>query len=116
MVAAQIGAAEAYHASLDRTLLYQIIDTTPAYGLTVANITSAIVALENSVAGTPQIKYNIYNSQGSSISNVDSNGMISHMLSPELIFFRDGADLCLLAGITAQHLQVSQELQEQTPC
>ena len=41
--ATAIGNTESYHAAIIRTLLYQILDTTPAYGKTVAQITTAIV-------------------------------------------------------------------------
>ena len=74
LTAAQVGATEAYHASLIRTLLFQVIDVTPAYGLTVRQITEGITQATNTLAQEPQIKYALSNQQGSSVSNVDSNG------------------------------------------
>lgn len=74
LAAAQIGNTESYHAAEVRTLLYELINTTPAYNSTVLQITNAIVAAVNSLSGTPQLRYNLQNSQGSSIANVDSMG------------------------------------------
>ena len=103
-VAAQIGATEAYHSSLVRTLLYQIIDTTPAYNSTVRQITDAIVAVENKISGAPQLKYQLYNQQGSSIANVDSNGKLSVFKEQSSLIFT-GIGLrwlmsCLYAQLT----------------
>ena len=72
--AAQIGNTESYHASEVRTLLFQILDTVPAYGATVSQITSAIVAVKNMLSGVPQLQYDLSNQSGSSIANVDANG------------------------------------------
>lgn len=74
--AAQIGNAESYHAAIIRTLLYQILDTTPAYGSTVNQITSAIVAVLNKLSGSPQLKYTLSNVNGSSLANVDSMAFV----------------------------------------
>lgn len=74
--AGQIGNAESYHSAQIRTLLYQILNTTPAYGKTVQQITSAITAAVNSLAGSPQLRYELSNQQGASITNVDSNGLV----------------------------------------
>lgn len=74
--AAQIGNTESYHSAIVRTLLYGQLNTTPAYNSTVLQITTAIVSALNSLTGSPQLKYNLQNAQGSSISNVDSMGEI----------------------------------------
>lgn len=79
VTASQIGSTEAYHAAALRTQLYLQLNTVPAYGLTVANATNNIVLFENTVAGSPQIKYNIYNTQGNgsaATSNVNANGKL----------------------------------------
>jgi len=75
-VAGQIGNTEAYHSSLLRTELYKMLDFAPAYGKTIRQITQAIVAELNTLSGSPQLKYNIFNSQGSHISNVDSKAYV----------------------------------------
>jgi len=74
--ASQIGNTESYHAAIVRTLLYQIINTTPAYNSTVAQITTAIVGALNSLTGSPQLKYSLVNVNGSSLSNVDSMAFV----------------------------------------
>ena len=75
--AAQIGNTESYHSAIVRTLLYGQLTTTPAYNSTVLQITTAIVSALNSLTGSPQLKYNLQNAQGSAISNVDSMGKSS---------------------------------------
>lgn len=80
MAAAQIGNAESYHASEIRTLLYQMLNTTPAYNSTVLQITTAITAALNSLTGTPQLKYNLQNNQGASVTNVDAMGKLQFSL------------------------------------
>lgn len=72
--ATQIGNTESYHSGIIRTLLYSVINETPAYNNTVAQITSAIVAVLNQLSGTPQLKYTLTNDNGVSLSNVDSSG------------------------------------------
>jgi hypothetical protein len=74
--AAQIGNAESYHSGIIRTLLYQIINTTPAYNSTVAQITTAITGALNSLTGTPQLRYSLVNNNGSSLANVDSQAFV----------------------------------------
>jgi len=63
-----------YHSGIIRTLLYNIINTTPAYNSTVAQITTAIVNVLNSLTGTPQLRYTLVNSNGSGLANVDAMG------------------------------------------
>ena len=75
--ASQIGAAEAYHASMIRSLLFQNISTIAAYGFDIGQITSAIVRTINSLAGPPQLQFPIADVYGSSIANVDSNGELA---------------------------------------
>ena len=72
--ATQIGNTESYHSGIIRTLLYSVINETPAYNNTVAQITSAIVAVLNQLSGEPQLKYTLTNTNGVSLSNVDSSG------------------------------------------
>ena len=72
--AVQIGGAEAYHAAIVRSLLFQNIDAVPGYGMTTRQITNAILKTINSVAGPPQIQFPIVDEQTSAIANVDSSG------------------------------------------
>lgn len=74
--AAQIGNTESYHSAVVRTLLYQQLTTTPAYNSTVLQITNAIVSALNSLSGSPQLKYNLQNNQGSSLANVDAMAFV----------------------------------------
>lgn len=78
--ATQIGNTESYHSGIIRTLLYSIINVTPAYNNTVAQITSAIVSALNQLSGTPQLKYTLINNQGVSLSNVDATGTLLALL------------------------------------
>ena len=73
--ATQIGNTESYHSGIIRTLLYSVINETPAYNNTVAQITSAIVTVLNQLSGSPQLKYTLTNANGVSLSNVDSSGI-----------------------------------------
>jgi hypothetical protein len=63
-----------YHSGIIRTLLYEIINTTPAYNSTVAQITTAIVNVLNTLTGTPQLRFTLVNANGSGLANVDATG------------------------------------------
>lgn len=72
--ATAIGNTESYHAGIIRTLLYSIINTTPAYNSTVSQITSAITDVLNKLSGEPQLKYPLTNVNGSALANVGYTG------------------------------------------
>ena len=72
--AIRIGNTESYHAAVLRTLLFEILDTTPAYNKTVGEIVTAIVEALNSLTGTPQLRFNLVDDGNSSLANVDSKG------------------------------------------
>ena len=77
--AVQIGGAEAYHAAIIRSLLYQNLDAIPGYGLTTRQITNAILKAVNSIAGPPQLQFPIVDEQTSAIANVDSSGELTKL-------------------------------------
>jgi hypothetical protein len=66
--------APGYHAGIIRTLLYSLINTTPAYNSTVGQITSAITDTLNKLSGDPQLKYPLTNVNGSALANVGYTG------------------------------------------
>ena len=75
-VAGSIGNAESYHSTLIRTLLSQILNTKPAYGLSVDQITSTLVTALNGLTKA-QLKFPLSRNGGFQVSNTDTNGKLS---------------------------------------
>jgi hypothetical protein len=59
-----------------RTLLYEAINEVPAYNSTVAEITTAITDVLNSLTGTPQLRFPLTDGDGSLLAKVDSQAFV----------------------------------------